>query len=235
MLKLRNFLKNIEVDRALDVASRHGEFARKLMAGLARCGEIQAVDISGETVAEASARNKIKGLVFRRMDAAHLEYEDGSFDLAAVSNSLHHLPDVGAVLQEMLRVLRPGGWLIVNEMYCDGQTPPRTTHVALHHLEGLIDTCRGQCHQPTWTRDRIVEMFKTLDLTDVHIFDDVETDPDLRRKLEEKAVRVAAEVEELRGQGIYEEISRRHELVRELFSRHGIERCTQLVLAGRRR
>lgn len=52
------------------MACRHGEFARKLKAGLARCGEIQAVDISGEAVAvaEASAKNKIEGLVFKQMD-----------------------------------------------------------------------------------------------------------------------------------------------------------------------
>ena len=93
------------------MACRYGEFARKLKAGLVRCGEIQAIDISGETVAEASAKNKIEGLIFRRMDAARLEYEDGVFDLAAVSNSLRHLPGVEAVRGEMPRVLKPGGRL----------------------------------------------------------------------------------------------------------------------------
>ena len=235
MRKLHDFLQNIKADRVLDVAARHGEFARKLKAGLARCGEIQAVDLDGTTVAEAAAKNKIDGLTFKVMDAAHLKYENAFFDLAAVSNSLHHIDDIEAVLREMLRVLKPGGRLIINEMYCDNQTPPQTTHVALHHLEGLIDTFHGECHKPTLTRSRIVEIFDSLNLTEVKVFDDIETDPELKRKLEAKIAKVSAEVEELRDQPVYEEVSGLFERGKELFSRHGIERCTQLVAAGRKR
>lgn len=106
--------------------------------------------------------------------------------------------------------------------------------MALHHLEGLIDTWRGETHQPTLTKDRVVEIFKALNLSDTRIFDDWETDPELKRKLEDKAVRVAAEVAELRGEPVYAEAAEQLARVRELLRLNGIERCTQLVLAGRK-
>lgn len=48
------------------------------------------------------------------MDAAALSFPDGSFDTAVLYNALGHLTAIlPAVLSEALRVLRPGGALIV--------------------------------------------------------------------------------------------------------------------------
>jgi SAM-dependent methyltransferase len=50
----------------------------------------------------------------RAADAEHLPYADGTFDLVVGHAVLHHLPEPERALEEMHRVLRPGGgaWII---------------------------------------------------------------------------------------------------------------------------
>jgi SAM-dependent methyltransferase len=52
------------------------------------------------------------------MDAARLALRDASVDALIVSNALHHLPQPSRFLHEALRVLRPGGVVLLNEAYC---------------------------------------------------------------------------------------------------------------------
>jgi len=47
------------------------------------------------------------------MDAANLRFEDGSIDLATMIRVLHHLPEPTAELAELSRILRPGGYAVV--------------------------------------------------------------------------------------------------------------------------
>lgn len=49
-----------------------------------------------------------------RMDGK-LEFPDNSFDLATSLGVLHHIPNVSFVLSEIIRVLKPGGILILRE------------------------------------------------------------------------------------------------------------------------
>jgi len=46
-------------------------------------------------------------------DATRLPFADGSFDRIIASEVLEHLPDDGAAIAELVRVLRPGGSLAV--------------------------------------------------------------------------------------------------------------------------
>ncbi|MBK9923195.1 MAG: class I SAM-dependent methyltransferase [Elusimicrobia bacterium] len=103
--------------RILDVCAGTGRGALAVAAH--RPGaQVIGIDLSVPmlAVAERKVPPKDRGRVtFRAMDAARLEFEDGSFDAAMISLALHELPpDLRArVLDEMVRVVKPGGRIYV--------------------------------------------------------------------------------------------------------------------------
>jgi len=44
-----------------------------------------------------------------------MEFPDHSFDLITCFGTLHHIPNVSYILEEILRVLKPGGYLLLRE------------------------------------------------------------------------------------------------------------------------
>lgn len=65
-----------------------------------------------EAIVEAPPR-------FVNGDAEHLPFADGSFDVVTCSNSFHHYPHQEAAIREMVRVLRPGGRLMLIDGFRD--------------------------------------------------------------------------------------------------------------------
>lgn len=54
---------------------------------------------------------------FRRADAKKLEFDDSSFDTVFSNTILHHIPDPRPFLAEARRVLRPGGVLLIRDLF----------------------------------------------------------------------------------------------------------------------
>ena len=80
-------------------------------------GRVTATDISEamvERVREEAARRGLDHVTVERADAATLPYDDHSFDCVLCSLGLMYVPDVPPVLEGALRVLRPGGRLVVS-------------------------------------------------------------------------------------------------------------------------
>jgi len=179
MLTPQDILGQISVGRVLDAATGSGNFIHFLLEGVKDYAEIIGVDNNerASTAFIESFKENPK-VSFRSMDAHHLEFEDSSFDLVCISNSLHHLDPV-PVLHEMKRVLRPNGLLLVSEMYSDGQTETQMTHVHLHHWWAAVDTVNGIVHNETYTRQGLLDLVTELELKDLKTFDlsDLDDDP----------------------------------------------------------
>jgi len=81
---------------------------------------VLAIDLARHML-EVGQRNVLAAGLDERIrlqlcDAKHMPYADGSF-LAVMSNSIvHHIPEPGAVIAEMVRVIRPGGLLFVRDL-----------------------------------------------------------------------------------------------------------------------
>ncbi len=56
----------------------------------------------------------LKDSAMVRMDVTRLEFPDNSFDAILCSHVLEHIPDDRCALHELHRVLKPGGWAILN-------------------------------------------------------------------------------------------------------------------------
>lgn len=155
----------------LDVATGDGGFIHFLLEGLQDYEEIIGIDTKDGIEAVFAEQFADKPVYYRKMDAVQMEFADESFDTVCISNSLHHMPDLSHTLNEMLRVLKPGGTWIVSEMYCDNQTETQLTHVHLHHWWGAVDRVQGISHNETFKRKEIVELVAGLGLGGMRIHD----------------------------------------------------------------
>ena len=97
------------------------------MAGRAPALHVTGVDLSEEMLTEAEdyARHHDMGqaVSFRKGDVHQIPFADGSVDLVVSTFSLHHWSDPVAVLDEVDRVLRPGGSFLVFDLRRDLSAP----------------------------------------------------------------------------------------------------------------
>jgi ubiquinone/menaquinone biosynthesis C-methylase UbiE len=87
-------------------------------AGLAPLvSQVYAVDGS-VAMLEMAQRNLggFANVIYKLADGAALPFDDASLDAVFANMYLHHCPDPQAAIAEMVRVLRPGGRLVVTDM-----------------------------------------------------------------------------------------------------------------------
>lgn len=165
-------LNQLDVQYVLDAATGRGEFINTLKQNLRSYVQIIGVDSSEKTVNYTQKLFPENDVEIYRMDLTNLQFEDAYFDLVCISNSLHHMEHMDKVISELLRVLAPGGMLLITEMYQDGaQTDAQQTHTMMHHWIAGVDRKCGVYHRDTFTRDEIKAIVTGLHLDDVCIED----------------------------------------------------------------
>ena len=96
-----------------------------ISVGLAKAvapGELHGLDMEKSQTDLAGAVAASQGLgnaIFHVGDVTDMPFEDGFFDVAHCHNVLMHIPDTAAVLEEVKRVLKPGGIIGCREMMID--------------------------------------------------------------------------------------------------------------------
>ena len=104
-------------EAVLDVACGTGLVALPAAEAVGPAGRVCGIDIAGRMVEAAAAGATARGLrhaTFARMDAESLALPDASFDVAFCALGLMYVPDPGAAVREMRRVVRPGGRVLVS-------------------------------------------------------------------------------------------------------------------------
>ncbi len=110
----RFHLERIGVARGwhcLEVGAGNGSLSAWLAERVGAEGRVVAADIRTDPM-HGLERANLKVLPF---DVVRDEPADKPFDLIAVRALLHHLPQRRAVVTKLLRWLKPGGWLFVDE------------------------------------------------------------------------------------------------------------------------
>ena len=99
-------------DLVLDVACGPGNFSREFAKAVGEEGLVVGIDASRTMLARGAAELVAAGLpnlALIRGDATALPFGDGTFDAVCCFAALHLFADPFAGLDEMRRVLRPGG------------------------------------------------------------------------------------------------------------------------------
>ena len=105
--------------RALDLAAGTGDLTAGLARQVGKTGHVFHTDINAAMLAEGSDRLLDKGLggniTSMQVNAEHLPFADRSFDCVTIGFGLRNVTDKQQALNEMARVIKPGGRVLVLE------------------------------------------------------------------------------------------------------------------------
>ena len=100
-----------ETDVVLECACGTGAISRYIAD---KCKHLTATDYSEGMLKQAKKHLASKGnVVFAQVDITRLPYEDQSFDAVVAGNVIHLLPEPQKAMEELLRVCKEGGKVIL--------------------------------------------------------------------------------------------------------------------------
>ena len=156
MEKLKNFLEQENKRTFIDIGTGVGNFINLIKHVYDGFDSIIGIDYFERAIEAANKNNKDKRIEFKLMDAYGMEYEDNSFDVVMLSNSLHHLEDIDKMLEVMKRVVKPDGFILISEMISNNLDKRQISHKMIHHFSAVLDTLKGEIHHETFTDEEIV-------------------------------------------------------------------------------
>jgi len=114
-LPLARALESLPAPLVLDVATGTGRLPRALLRQPSFDGRVIGLDLSRRMLREAVRRTAqfADQLTYIWQDARGLPFDDDTFDGVTCLEALEFTPNLRVVLAELVRVLRPGGVLVV--------------------------------------------------------------------------------------------------------------------------
>jgi ubiquinone/menaquinone biosynthesis C-methylase UbiE len=147
--RLRDVLGPRSGERILEIGPGTGYYTLDIADWVGRDGTVEIFDLQQEfldhTMRRAAERG-IENVVPTQGDATSLPYEDASIDAVVLTAVLGEIPDPGAALREIRRVLNPEGRLIVGELFGD---PHFTTQGSLKR-QAAGAGLRYETHSGNW-------------------------------------------------------------------------------------
>lgn len=120
--RLRATLDPSPGERILEIGPGTGYYMLDLATWIGPDGSLEILDIQQEMLDHTMDRVGERGLgnvTAARGDAQALPFDDASVDAVVLTTVLGEIPDQEAALGEIARVLRPGGRLVVGELFGD--------------------------------------------------------------------------------------------------------------------
>ncbi|HEX3736225.1 MAG TPA: class I SAM-dependent methyltransferase [Solirubrobacterales bacterium] len=131
--------------RWVEIACGPGLIARAMGP---RIGSVVGLDLTPAMIEKARADATAAGVEnvsFELGDATALDLPDDSFDGAVTRFSLHHIPVPVRVLEEMRRVVKPGGFVVIADHVTDDEGKAAAWH---EEIERLRDPSHWACLTP---------------------------------------------------------------------------------------
>ena len=142
--------------KILDVASGEG-YGSALMASVA--ATVAGLDVSPDAVAHASATYaRRQNLRFTQGSCARLPFDDASFDAVVSFETIEHIVEQNEFLDEIKRVLKPAGLLIMSSPnraeYSDARGYTNEFHVKELYRAELADLLGARFQHMRWYSQR---------------------------------------------------------------------------------
>jgi|JI10StandDraft_1071094.scaffolds.fasta_scaffold18702_6 ubiquinone/menaquinone biosynthesis C-methylase UbiE len=152
-----------KIERVLDIGCGDGSITKTLKEKLGLSSDqVHGCDIvaplNGPPIGPSNGQPN-GDFTFSLIDGSKLPYEAESFDVVYALMSLHHVRDLTGMLQEIKRVLRPNGVLIVREHDCVSQGLSDVLDI-VHGFYSMV-WCTPQEH--TCFQDEYYGLYRTAD------------------------------------------------------------------------
>jgi ubiquinone/menaquinone biosynthesis C-methylase UbiE len=151
-----NMLELSPDDQVLDVACGPGNFTRGF-ARAASDGMVVGLDASKTMLAVAVREIESANLAYVRGDACALPFRDGSFDAVCCFAALYLIQEPMRALDEIVRVLAPGGRVALLSSCARGPLPASATNAVVRPLSGVR----------IFARDELTRALRHRGLTDI--------------------------------------------------------------------
>lgn len=117
MMKFGGIDANVDSGaKVLDVGCGFGGTSRYLADKLGPKADVTGITLSPNQVkrgTELAEERGLKNAKFQVMNALEMDFPDNSFDIVWACESGEHMPDKEAYINEMMRVLKPGGKFVM--------------------------------------------------------------------------------------------------------------------------
>ena len=148
---------NTKKGEILDVACGPG-FLSKELAGRSSKFDVEGMDVSSQMILQARKNCAgLKNTNFRIGSVYKLPYATNSFDLVVCRDSFHHFAKPKPALAEMIRVLKPGAHLYIQDLRRD--LPFYLLKQALPR-ENIFQKLQYYSTRAAFTRFEIIELLK---------------------------------------------------------------------------
>ncbi|MFE8071054.1 methyltransferase domain-containing protein [Marinobacteraceae bacterium S3BR75-40.1] len=130
-------------ERVLDLACASGNYSRRLAQAVPE-GAVLGLDLSRPMLREATRQPSPANLHYVRASALELPLADNSVDAVVCCAALHLFPDIPRALQEIQRVLAPGGRFVAGVFATDPRWLARLIQASARRFGGVEHFEPGQ-------------------------------------------------------------------------------------------
>jgi SAM-dependent methyltransferase len=197
---------------------------------------VTGIDVDEAVLLEAGKMFQGEAFLFMKASSHSLPFKAGSFDFVSISKALHHVENDRQTLNEMKRVLKQGGYFLINEMIRDGLSASQQSHLLFHNLRSEIDQLIGVSHNSTYLRSDLMDLIYAVGLEDLVVTDFKPEEPAPKDpvNVDGYIARMNGWLDEIATHPERENYKKRMIVLQEHFREHGISRATQIIALGKK-